>query len=93
MTPRRLLLDGLLATLERERQRRTDKDWQQLLGKMQDMAERLAATAHLGPPRTDDLSIAEHMAIALYLPVSDAERRQHEAVVDTWFREQGLHVG
>jgi hypothetical protein len=96
MTPRRLLLSGLLTTLERERgnrrQARADEALERLLNELQEMAERLTATAHLGPPRTDDLSIAEHMTTALFLPVNESERLHHENVVDTWFHEHGYQI-
>jgi hypothetical protein len=47
---------------------------------LRQMAERLAATAHLGPPPDkDDRSIAERLAAMLYLPMtkpSASERRR-----------------
>lgn len=56
-----------------------------LLAEVRTMAEHITAT---GGPRAEDLSAAEHMAIALFMQLSEDERRHHEAVVDTWLREE-----
>lgn len=84
------LLRGMLNPVNRERARReataaaADEEARSaFVGELQAIAGRIAAT---GGPRTDDLSIAERMAYLLFLPLSEAERRDHEAAVDDFFR-------
>ena len=90
---RRDWLKGIDAELARRRSSADDEEKaaeeaakERLFEGLRQMAERMAATAHLGPPPDkDDRSIAERLAAVLYLPMDEAEREQEEAAIEEWF--------